>query len=84
MSDWGIFEKNVELWEKWTSTYMDTMSKAMDKTLEQSASFRKQVDQAVAASIGAQMDAALAGIQALERQIEMLSEKMDELLKEQE
>jgi ubiquinone biosynthesis protein UbiJ len=84
MSDWGFFEKNMEMWEKWTSTYMDTMSKAMDKTLEQSASFRKQVDKAVASTIGAQMDAALAGIQALERQVEMLSDKVDELLKEQE
>lgn len=76
----SFFEKNMEMWERWTSTYMDTMAKAMDKTMEQSATFKKQVDKAVATAVGNQFDAALAAIKALERQVEMLSTKIDELL----
>ena len=78
----SFFEKNMEMWEKWTSTYMDTMYKAMDKTMEQSAAFRKQVDKAVSTAVGAQFDAMLSGIKALEKQVETLSAKMDELLQE--
>lgn len=75
-----FFEKNIEMWEKWTSTYVDTMSKAMEKTMEQSAAFQKQVDKAVSAAIGAQLEATKNAISALERQVEMLSSKMSELL----
>jgi glucosamine 6-phosphate synthetase-like amidotransferase/phosphosugar isomerase protein len=82
--DKSFFEKNMEMWERWTSTYMDTMAKAMDKTMEQSATFRKQVDKAVATAVGTQFEAALAAIKALERQVEMLSTKIDELLQAEE
>lgn len=81
---WGFFEKNMEMWEKWTSTYMDTMSKAMDKTMEQSAALKKQVDKAVATAVGTQLDATLAGIKSLERQVEALSGKIDELLEQED
>lgn len=81
---WNFFEKNMEMWEKWTSTYMDTMSMAMEKTMEQSAAFKQQVDKAVAATVGAQLDATLAGIKSLEKQVEALSAKLDELLEQQD
>jgi hypothetical protein len=82
--NWGFFEKNMEMWEKWTSTYMDTMSKAMEKTMEQSASFKKQVDKAVATTVGAQLDASMAAIKSLEQQVEILSGKIDELLEQED
>jgi ubiquinone biosynthesis protein UbiJ len=79
-----FFDKNMEMWEKWTGTYMDTMSRAMERTMEQSASLRKQVDKAVATALGAQLDATLEGIKALERQVELLSKKIDEMLQREE
>jgi cbb3-type cytochrome oxidase cytochrome c subunit len=82
--NWSFFEKNMEMWEKWTSTYMDTMSKAMEKTMEQSAAFKKQVDKAVATAVSAQLDATLAAIQSLEKQVQALSGKIDELLEQDE
>lgn len=78
----NFFEKNMEMWERWTGTYMDTMSKAMEKTMEQSAGLKKQVDKAVATTVGTQLDAALAAIKSLERQVEALAGKIDELAKE--
>jgi hypothetical protein len=84
MTEKSFFEQNMEMWEKWTSTYMDTMSKAMDKTMEQSAALRKQVDKAVATAIGTQLDATLAAIKSLERQVEALSGKIDELLEQED
>ena len=60
---------------------MDTMSKAM-ASHRQSTAFKKQIDKAVATTVGSQFEATKAALQALERQVEMLSEKLDELLKE--
>lgn len=78
-----FFDKNVEMWERWTSSYMDTMAKAMDKTLEQSAAFRQQVEKAAAMAVEAQLSATLTAIKALEKQVEALSGRIDELLKKQ-
>jgi hypothetical protein len=77
-----FMEKNIEMWERWTSTYTDTMLKAMEKTMEQSAAFRKQVDKAVSTAVSAQLEATLTAIKALERQVETLAGKVDELLEE--
>jgi hypothetical protein len=82
--NWNIFEKNMEMWEKWTSTYMDTMSKAMERTMEQSASFKKQMDKAAVTAVNTQLDAALVAIHSLEEQIEALSGKVDELLQQED
>ncbi len=78
--DKSFFEKNMEMWERWTNSYMDTMAAAMEKTMEQSAALQKQVDRAVAVAVGGQMEAALAAIRSLETKVEMLSHKIDELL----
>jgi hypothetical protein len=79
----SFFETNMQMWEKWTSTYMDTMSRAMEKTMEQSVAFKEQMDKAVATAVNAQMDATLAAIQSLERQVETMSGKIDELLEKE-
>jgi hypothetical protein len=80
----SFFEKNMEMWERWTSSYMDTMATAMEKTMAQSTALKQQVDKAVATAVTSQMDAMLTSIRSLEKQIEMLSGKIDEMLKEQE
>ena len=80
----SFFEKNMEMWERWTSSYMDTMAAAMEKTMEQSQALRKQVDKTVAAAVGTQMDATLAAIRSLEKQVETLSAKIDEMLDRQD
>lgn len=80
----SFFEKNMEMWERWTSTYMDTMSKAMEKTMEQSAAFQKQMEKAAATAVHTQMDAALGAIRALEKQVENLAAKIDEMLQHAE
>ena len=81
---WSMFEKNIEMWEKWTSTYMDTMSKAMERTMEQSASFKKQMDKAVATAVNTQVEATLAAIKSLEKQVVDLSGKIDELIEKED
>jgi len=81
--DKSLFEKNIEMWERWTNSYMDTMARAMDKTMEQSTAFRQQVEKAASVAVDAQLDATLAAIKALEKQVELLSSRIDELLKKQ-
>jgi ABC-type phosphate transport system auxiliary subunit len=76
----SFFEKNMDMWERWTSSYMDTMATAMEKTMEQSAALRKQVDKAVSTAVGVQMDATLTAVRALEKQVETLAGKIDEML----
>jgi hypothetical protein len=80
----SFFEKNMEMWERWTSSYMDTMATAMEKTMEQSESLRKQVDKTVATAVGAQMDTMLTAVRSLEKQIETLAGKIDEVLQQED
>jgi len=56
----------------------------MEKTMEQSQALRKQVDKTVATAVGTQMDATLAAIRSLEKQVETLSTKIDEMLDRQD
>jgi len=81
--DKTLFDKNLEMWERWTSSYMDTMARAMDRTMEQSAVFQKQVEKAATAAVDAQIEAMMGAIKALERQMETLSARIEELLKKQ-
>ncbi|MEJ2734794.1 MAG: hypothetical protein P8189_14710 [Anaerolineae bacterium] len=82
--DKSFFEKNMEMWERWTSSYMDTMATAMEKTMEQSSALRKQVDKAVATAVSVQMDSTLAAVRSLENQIQVLAGKIDELLQQED
>jgi hypothetical protein len=77
-----IWEQNIALWEKWTGAYTDTMFKAMERSLDQSSIVRSQIDKAVNTAVSTQVEMTLASIKALERQIESLSAKVDQLLAE--
>jgi hypothetical protein len=77
-----LFKRNLEMWEKFTSSYMDTMFKTVEKTMEQSNVIKAQVDKAVAQTVSSQFDATLAALQALQRQVEALSAKVDKLTEE--
>ncbi|MFZ5916332.1 MAG: hypothetical protein ACOYZ7_05340 [Chloroflexota bacterium] len=79
-----FLKKNMEMWERFTSTYMDTMFKAVEKTMEQSKAFKDRVDRAVADAISGQLDATLTALRAMQTQIEALSEKMDRLMEKEE
>jgi hypothetical protein len=77
-----LYKRNLEMWEKFTSSYMDTMFKTVEKTMEQSNVIKAQVDKAVAQTVSSQFDATLAALQALQRQVEALSAKVDKLAEE--
>lgn len=77
-----LYKRNLEMWEKFTSSYMDTMFKTVEKTIEQSNVIKTQVDKAVAQTVSSQFDATLAALQALQRQVEALSAKVDKLAEE--
>jgi RNA polymerase-binding transcription factor DksA len=74
-----FFKKNMEMWEKFSTSYMDNMFKMVEKTMEQSQVFKDRVDQAVTEAVSQQLDATLAGLKALQKQVETLSEKVDQL-----
>ncbi|HSF83640.1 MAG TPA: hypothetical protein VLA49_20575 [Anaerolineales bacterium] len=78
-----FFKKNMEMWEKFTSSYMDSMFKTVDKTLEQSKAFKEQVDKTVSSAMKTQMDATMSAIESMQHQLETLSAKIDELLEKQ-
>jgi len=77
-----LYKRNLEMWEKYTSSYMDTMFKTVEKTIEQSNVIKAQVDKAVAQTVSSQFDATLAALQVLQRQVEALSAKVDKLAEE--
>ena len=112
----SIFDKNLELWEKFVNTNMDLLFKAVEKTMEGSNAFQeqvakavdknvdesgtvqdtvaqtvnktlegsqtlqRQVTNAVNAAVSAQLGATLAVLKTLERQVETLSQKVDQLV----
>ena len=47
MTEKSMFEKNLEMWEKFVNTNMDLMFKSMEKTMEGSKAFQEQVSKAV-------------------------------------
>jgi hypothetical protein len=78
----SFFEQNMEMWEKWTGTYMDTMFKTVERAMEQSSAFQKQIESAVARAVSAQLEGTLSAMKALQQQVETLSEKVNELLEQ--
>lgn len=76
----NLWSQNMEMWNKMTSTYMDSMYKAFEKTMEQSTSFQKQVTEATNTAVSAQFEAMLAGIKSLEQQVQALSDKVDQYM----
>ena len=97
MEDKSFIERNMEMWEKWSGSYIDLTAgvavsaagrrhpmviKAMEKGMEQSAAVQKQIDKAVGMAVQAQSEATLTAIKALEHQVEVLSERVNEMLKD--
>jgi uncharacterized protein HemX len=78
-----FYKKNLEMWEKFTTSYMDTMFKTVEKTLEQSKVFKDRVDKAVASAMETQMDVTMSSLEMLQRQLETLNAKVDELIEKQ-
>lgn len=78
-----FFKKNLELWEKFTSNYMDTMFKTVERTMDQSQAFRERVDQAANKAVSAQLTATMSALEALQRQMQALSEKVDKLMEQE-
>ena len=76
------FEQNMAMWQTWTSSYMDTMFKTVEKTMEQSSAFQKQIEGAVATAVNAQLEGTMSALKALEDQVQTLSARMNELLKQ--
>jgi ribonuclease I len=74
------FKKNIELWEQFTTSYVDTMFKMVGKTMDQSEAFKEQMEKVVNETVSKQMDATMATLQAMQKQMETLSGKMDEML----
>jgi len=79
-----FFKKNMEMWEQFTSSYMDTMFKTVDKTLDQSKVFKDAVDKSVASAMEAQVDATKTALDSIEKQIGDLTSKVDELINKQQ
>lgn len=75
------FQKNIELWEKFTSSYMDTMFSMVEKSMNQSQAFRDQMDRVVNQAVSQQLETTVSTLKAMQKQMDNISEKMDELLK---
>ena len=79
-----FFKKNMEMWEQYSTTYMDTMFKTMERTMQQSQALQDQLNEMVEKSVSAQTEASLAMLNSIQKQLEMLTDKVDQLVKEAE
>lgn len=64
-------------------TVQDRVAQTVNKTLDGSQALQEQVAKAVNSAISAQLDATLTTLKALQRQVETLSEKVDEFVESQ-
>jgi hypothetical protein len=78
-----FFKKNVEMWEQFSSSYMDTMFKTVERALTQSEALKDQVDQAVNSAVSNQMEATMTVLKAMQHQLEILTEKVDEMMEQE-
>jgi polyhydroxyalkanoate synthesis regulator protein len=79
-----FIRKNIEMWENFTSTYMDTMFKTVERAMQQSQVFRESVDSSVNKAMANQTEATMATLKAMQRQLEALTEKVDQLMEKEE
>ena len=79
-----FFKKNMEMWEQFTSSYMDTMFKTVEKTLDQSKVFKDAVDKSVSSAMETQLEATKSTLDAIQKQMEDLTTKVDDLISKQE
>lgn len=80
----SILEQNIEMWEKMTGSYMDSMFKTMERTMEQSTVLQERINEAVSRTVNTQLEATLSTMRAMERQLASLNEKVDRLLKQED
>lgn len=78
------FKKNVEMWEKFTSSYMDTMFGMVEKTMNQSQAFKEQMDKVVNEAVSNQLNATMKSLDLMQSQMEEISQKMDAILEKME
>ena len=78
-----FFKKNMEMWEQFTSSYMDTMFKTVEKTLDQSKVFKDAVDKSVSSAMETQLEATKSSLDAIQKQMEDLTTKVDDLISKQ-
>ena len=78
------FKKNIEMWEQFTTTYMDTMFGMVEKTMNQSQAFKDQMDRVVNEAVSTQLEATMSTLQLMQQQMEDISAKMDALLEKME
>ena len=74
------FKKNIEMWEQFTTSYMNTMFGMVEKTMNQSQAFKEQMDKVVNEAVSTQMDATMKTLDIMKQQMEEISEKMDAVL----
>jgi uncharacterized coiled-coil DUF342 family protein len=78
------FKKNIEMWEQFTTTYMNTMFGMVEKTMNQSQAFKEQMDKVVNEAVSSQMDATMKTLDMMKQQMEEISTKMDAVLEKME
>jgi len=76
------FKKNVEMWERFTAAYFDLMFKMAGKTVEQSTNITEHVKDAANTAMNMQLETTMTALQALQRQVESLSEKVDKMMEQ--
>ncbi len=78
------FKKNIEMWEQFTTTYMNSMFGMVEKTMNQSQAFKEQMDKVVNEAVSSQMDATMKTLDIMKQQMEEISAKMDAVLEKME
>ncbi|MEW5987463.1 MAG: hypothetical protein AB1791_12585 [Chloroflexota bacterium] len=76
----NLFQKNAELWQQFSNSYTENLFTIFEKSLAQSQTLQRQVQEAVTTAVNSQFELTRHSIKALETQVASLAAKLDEVL----
>lgn len=66
------FQKNLEMWQQFNSSAVENLTAMLEKNLETSQAFQKQMQAAVEKVVNSQFELVNAGIAAMQQQMDQL------------
>ena len=76
----NYFQQNVDLWQRFSDSYVENLTAAFEKNLEQTKTLQDQFYKVTAGVLDSQFKLALRGLEILDNQTSKLENSIDEFV----
>lgn len=73
------FQKNMEMWQQFSSAYTENMMAMFEKNMAQSQAFQQQIREAVSQVVNSQFEMVITSLKTLENQMASLTKTINEM-----